>query len=58
MKTIKTSARILAVSILLPTVLAACGTKDTDPSEKVDAPGYYNGPMKTKGSGGDKGADK
>lgn len=25
--------------------LFGCGSKDVDPGQKVDAPGYYNGPM-------------
>lgn len=29
--------------------LVGCGEKDVDPQAKVDAPGYYNGPMKKRG---------
>ncbi len=31
--------------------LGGCGSGDVDPNQKIDAPGYYNGPMKGKGDG-------
>jgi predicted small lipoprotein YifL len=33
--------------------LAGCGSGDVDPNQKVDAPGYYNGPMKGKAESAD-----
>ncbi len=42
------------VPILL--VLGSCFlggcSGDKDPGEKIDAPGYYNGPMEPRGGGG------
>jgi hypothetical protein len=42
--------KVLVVLIAVSGVLLqGCGTPDVDPQAKVDAPGYYNGPMKAKG---------
>jgi hypothetical protein len=41
-------------------LLGGCtAQQDTDPSAKVDAPGYYNGPMEPRGGnkGGEGGAN-
>ncbi|MFZ4507156.1 MAG: hypothetical protein ACOYON_05590 [Fimbriimonas sp.] len=40
----------LAVIALIAIPLVGCGSKDADPQAKIDAPGYYNGPMKGKGN--------
>ncbi|MDX2065469.1 MAG: hypothetical protein SFX74_06980 [Fimbriimonadaceae bacterium] len=46
---------------MLAAVLAAgqfgCGTPDTDPGAKINAPGYYNGPMEKRRKGQDTGSD-
>jgi hypothetical protein len=40
---------LLSISTLVLGILGAgCEPKDVDPQQKVDAPGYYNGPMKSK----------
>ena len=40
---------LLAIPILTIGISGVgCEAKDTDPHQKVDAPGYYNGPMKSK----------
>ncbi|MGV3615574.1 MAG: hypothetical protein ACO1SV_09595 [Fimbriimonas sp.] len=44
------SLLLIAVTASVPTV--GCGPKDADPGAKIDAPGYYNGPMKAKGAKG------
>lgn len=48
-------SRVTAVLLVVVTVgagLSGCGSGDTDPNAKIDAPGYYNGPLKGKGAGG------
>lgn len=40
---------LLLAILVLP--FMGCGSGDVDPNQKVDAPGYYNGPMKSKGGG-------
>jgi len=42
---------ILSLALLSALVAAGCGPKDVDPGAKVDAPGYYNGPMEPRGGG-------
>lgn len=41
---------LLLAALVVPYV--GCGPKDADPNAKIDAPGYYNGPMKSKGRSG------
>ena len=42
---------VLAGFLVVPMLsLWGCGDKETDPHAKVDAPGYYNGPMQPRGS--------
>lgn len=43
---------------VLSVSLVGCGTPDTDPGAKVDAPGYYNGPMQKRQKGPTTGADE
>jgi len=42
---------ILALALVSAFVAAGCGSKEVDPGAKVDAPGYYNGPMEPRGGG-------
>jgi len=44
-----TKIGIAFLALLSTVVIAGCGNKDTDPQAKVDAPGYYNGPMQPHG---------
>ena len=40
-------------AVIVGIVAAGCGSGDVDPQQKVDAPGYYNGPTEPKkGAGG------
>jgi hypothetical protein len=48
MKTGKILVAILSLSVF--SCLMGC-SHDSDPEAKVDAPGYYNGPMGAKGQG-------
>lgn len=41
---------IPAILILGACFLGGC-SGDKDPGEKIDAPGYYNGPMEPRGGG-------
>ncbi|RYG46436.1 hypothetical protein EON79_10155 [bacterium] len=41
--------RLLSL-LLIPASIIGCGSKDTDPNAKINAPGYYNGPMNGKGA--------
>jgi len=57
MKTSPKFASLLSICLLLSLGLIGCGSSDTDPHAKVDAPGYYNGPVDThKGAKGGSGA--
>jgi hypothetical protein len=46
---------LILISIVAGALASAtgCGSGDVDPGAKVDAPGYYNGPMKPRGQGGE-----
>ena len=46
-----------ALLALMALPMVGCGTKDVDPNAKVDAPGYYNGPMEKRGGGAGAGDD-
>ena len=41
---------LLAMASVVGFAIVGCD-KETDPQAKVDAPGYYNGPMKARGGG-------
>lgn len=46
----KTKSRILLFLLVFGHVLFVVGcSHDADPNAKIDAPGYYNGPMKSHG---------
>lgn len=50
-KAMKIKARILLFALVCVEVLFVIGCSgETDPNAKIDAPGYYNGPMKGKGA--------
>lgn len=51
---------IATLTLFVVSLLAAGCSHDTDPGQKYDTPGYYNGPMKTKGdsAGAPKGDQK
>ena len=47
----KTLRLLVPLAILTFQTLALFGcSTDKDPNEKINAPGYYNGPMKPKGA--------
>jgi|GEM_PF-1857592 len=57
MKTSPKFAFLLLVCLLPSLGLIGCGSSDADPHAKVDAPGYYNGPIDSKkGAKGSSGA--
>jgi len=45
----KASKALTLLLIALPLLIVGCGSKDVDPTNKIDAPGYYNGPVKPRG---------
>jgi hypothetical protein len=50
---------LLAIPVLLVGIFGiGCEPKDVDPQQKVDAPGYYNGPMKSKADKADEAGAK
>jgi hypothetical protein len=60
MKNYLSRKRVLLFTVPLlafAAVMSAGCEHDTDPHAKIDAPGYYNGPMQKKSSGASLGGD-